>query len=212
MEPKFKISEVLSTSWKATKDQIWILVGVLVGYTIIVSILALMSLPTAKSISGQIIVNLIALFVGTIFGLGYMKNLFQSLDGIEPQFSAYGTQARKFFTYLITNILYTIIVCIGCIFFIIPGIYLMLRLQFCYAFIVDEDAGIIESLQRSWEITKGEAMPLFLLMLVWFLLILIGCALLGIGIFVAMPLAGIMYCCTFRKLNAHKMAQETETV
>lgn len=209
MEPKFKISEVLSTSWKATKEQIWILAGVLIGYIIIASIIFLVSLPMTKSVSGQIIVNLIGLVVGTLFGLGYLKNLFQALDGIEPQFSAYGTQARKFFTYLITNILFSIIVLIGTVFFIIPGIYLLIRLQFCYAFIIEEDAGIIESMQRSWEITKSETMPLFLLGVVAMLIVLIGCLLLGIGIFVAIPLTSIMYCYVFRKLNTRKMVEET---
>ena len=51
-----------------------------------------------------------------------------------------------------------IIVVFGICLFIIPGIYLALRLQFFTAFIVEEDTGIIESLKRSWEITRGQGM------------------------------------------------------
>ena len=32
MEPKFMISEVFGTSWKYTKSQIWVLVGLFIGY------------------------------------------------------------------------------------------------------------------------------------------------------------------------------------
>ena len=41
MEPKFMISEVFGTSWKYTKSQIWVLVGLFIGYFILSSIISL---------------------------------------------------------------------------------------------------------------------------------------------------------------------------
>ena len=41
MEPKFMISEVFSTSWKYTKSQIWVLVGLFIGYFILSSIISM---------------------------------------------------------------------------------------------------------------------------------------------------------------------------
>ena len=87
------------------------------------------------------------------------------MDGEEPQFSAYGQQSRKIFTYLIASIIMGIAVAIGIFLLIVPGIYLAIRLQFYSAYIVEEDCGIIESLQKSWDLTKGQGMPLFLLLL-----------------------------------------------
>ena len=159
-------------------------------------------MPIQKSITGTIIINLISCIISAIFALGYMKNIFQALDGEEPQFSAYGQQARKIITYLVANILMGIIVLLGICLFIIPGIYLALRLQFYAALIVEDDAGIIESLQRSWEITRGQGMSLFMLMLAMIGICILGFILLGIGIFVAMPLVYMMYAYAFRKLNA----------
>ena len=40
MEPKFMISEVFGTSWKYTKSQIWVLVGLFIGYFILSSIIS----------------------------------------------------------------------------------------------------------------------------------------------------------------------------
>ena len=77
-----------------------------------------------------------------------------------------------------------------------------MRLQFYAALIVEDDAGIIESLQRSWEITRGQEMSLFMLMLAMIGICILGLILLGIGIFVAMPLIYMMYAYVFRKLNA----------
>jgi len=143
MEPKFMISEVFGTSWKHTKSQIWVLVGLFIGFSILSMIVTLFSMPAQGSIVGRVIVQIVSLLISCIFMLGYVKNIFQALDGEEPQFSAYGQQSRKIITYLIANILFSIAVCIGTVLLIIPGIYLYLRLQFFTAFIVEEDCGII---------------------------------------------------------------------
>lgn len=201
MESKFRISEILGISWRATKSQLAVLAGLLIGFTIISVTLCVSTMPAQSSITGTVIVSLISIIISGLFALGYYKNLFQALDGEEPQFSAYGQQARKILTYLIANLLMSIIVIIGCCAFIIPGIYLAIRLQFYAAFIVEEDAGIIESLKRSWEITKGQAGKLFLLFLAMTGLIIIGLICLFVGIFVAAPLVYVMYCEAFRKLN-----------
>ena len=165
MEPKFIISEVFSTAWKGTKSQLWILAGLLIGYCILSFTLTAFAMPMQSSIIGKIIVNVISALFSIIFSLGYMKNIFQALDGEEP------------------------------------GIYLALRLQFFQAFIIEENAGIIESLHKSWEITKGQVLPLFILALVMIGILILGCILFGIGIFVAVPLIYMMYGYVFRKLN-----------
>lgn len=105
MEPKFMISEVFGTSWKYTKSQIWVLVGLFIGYFILSSIISLFGMPAQGSMVGKIIVNLISAVISSAFMLGYIKNLFQTMDGEEPQFSAYGQQSRKIFTYLIASII-----------------------------------------------------------------------------------------------------------
>lgn len=202
MGPKFLISEVCSTSWQRTKTQIWVLAGLIIGMCIISFTLGAFAMPIQNSVVGAVAINVISCIISAIFALGYLKNIFQALDDEEPQFSAYGQQARKIITYIIANILFAIIVVIGIGLFIIPGIYLALRLQFYAALIVEDDAGIIESLQRSWDITRGQGMSLFMLMLAMIGICILGFILLGIGIFVAMPLIYMMYAYVFRKLNA----------
>lgn len=201
MEPKFIISEVFSTAWKGTKSQLWILAGLLIGYCILSFTLTAFAMPMQSSIIGKIIVNVISALFSIIFSLGYMKNIFQALDGEEPQFSAYGQQTKNIITYFLASLITGFVVLAGFLFFIIPGIYLALRLQFFQAFIIEENAGIIESLHKSWEITKGQVLPLFILALVMIGILILGCILFGIGIFVTVPLIYMMYGYVFRKLN-----------
>ena len=201
MDTKFTISEVFKTSWQFTKSQIWVLAGLLIGFTILSFILSLFGTPAEGSTVGTLIVSFISLIFSSLFTLGYYKNIFQTLDGEEPQFSAYGQESRKVFTYFFANIIYVCISTIGLILFVIPGIYLALRLQFYTQFIVEENAGIIESLQKSWELTRGHTLPLFLFLLTVIGITVIGCVFLFIGIFIAIPLTYMMQCNIFRKLN-----------
>ena len=210
MEPKFMISEVFGTSWKHTKSQIWVLVGLFIGFSILSMIVTLFGMPAQGSIVGRVIVQIVSLLISCIFMLGYVKNIFQALDGEEPQFSAYGQQSRKIITYLIANILFSIAVCIVMVLLIIPGIYLYLRLQFFTAFIVEEDCGIIESLQKSWNMTQGQTLPLFLLLLTMIGTAIVGCILFFVGFFVAVPLIYMMQCYTFRKLNTISTEEEVQ--
>ncbi len=201
MEPKFTISGIFDKAWKCTKSQLWILVGLLVGYAIISFTLRMFAMPVQYSRVGIVVVWAVSTIISIVFTLGYTKNMFQALDGIEPQFSAYGQQSRKILTYFLASLLMTAVVLLGTCLFIIPGIYLGLRLQFYQAFIVEEDAGILESLKRSWAITSGETGRLFMLWLAMLGILVVGLALFIVGVLVALPVIYMMYCETFRRLN-----------
>lgn len=117
MEPKFIISEVFSTAWKGTKSQLWILAGLLIGYCILSFTLTAFAMPMQSSIIGKIIVNVISALFSIIFSLGYMKNIFQALDGEEPQFSAYGQQTKNIITYFLASLITGFVVLAASLFF-----------------------------------------------------------------------------------------------
>ena len=201
---KFILSDVLRGSWKGLISQIWLLAGLLIGYVIISFALTVFIPAPAQgtiSLTGMAIM-LVSLVFSLLFSLGYTQNMFQTLDGEEPQFSAYGLQASKGLTFLVAYLIYTIIVTVGVALLVVPGIYLAVRLQFFVASIVEEDTGITASLKRSWEITKGQMKPLLLLLLVSIGFTVLGLAFFVIGIFFISPFIGLMYCYVFRKLTA----------
>lgn len=200
METKFLISEVFTTSWKCLKSQIWVLSGLLIGMSILTFTLSIFAMPMQESWTSKVVVGFINLFFQLLFTLGYVKNMFQALDGDEPQFSAYGQQVRKLFTCLLSSILYFIITFAGICLFIIPGIYVGLRLQFYIQLIVEEDAGVIDSLTRSWQITNGSTLRLLSLGFVMMGISILGFVLFIIGLFVAAPLVMMMQCYVYRRL------------
>lgn len=251
MESNFTISNVLRDSWKAFSSQMWILMGLIIGYTILTLILNVVS-TALSSVFSQLIYAIVSMILTLVFELGYLKNLFQALDGDEPRFSAYGREARKIFTFFVSALLrgflifivaaimllpYFYLLCdfsfigdifrdfvtdpfsapvipegkwpllilmaLGALCMLIPAIYVGIRLMFYQAFIVDDDAFIIESLKRSLEITKGHTLSLFLLALISAGIVIVGFMVFVIGVFAAMPLVALMYCSAFRRLNPY---------
>lgn len=200
MNSSIQVSNILPPSWKLIKSQIWILAGLLVGYLLISSIISIFLLPISDSIVGKLIGWIISILISAAFSYGYIKNMFQTIDNEEPQISAYKQPLKKLINMAVASICFSVIWGVGLCVFIIPGIYLALRLQFFGMFIVEENTNAIDSLKKSWALTKGKVEPLLILALIEILIIIIGFILLGIGIFIAFPLVSMMACYTYRIL------------
>ena len=204
MEGKLVYSDIFKAAWKGLISQFWLLVGLIIGFTIIYSLLMIFIVPSKGESIGVngTIVSILSLIILSLFLMGYLKNCMQTLDGEEPQFSAYGQVSRKLFSFIIAYIIFNVIVTIGFALLVVPGVYLALRLQFFYASMVEDNTGVIDSFKRSWNITKGHTLSLFVLLLIILLIYFVGSIALIAGIFVAAPLITLMYGYAYRKLTA----------
>lgn len=84
---------------------------------------------------------------------------------------------------------------------LIPATYLSLRLQFYNYFLVEEECGIVDSIKKSAEISKGYVGELFLVEMVLMVLILLSLIPLGLGLLLSVPLAIMMVAVIYRQLK-----------
>ena len=84
---------------------------------------------------------------------------------------------------------------------IIPAVYISVRLQFYNYFLLDEESGIIESIKKSAEISKGYVGELFLLGAVLSIIILISIIPLGLGLIFSIPLSTMATSYVYLKLK-----------
>ncbi len=210
MSQTIQVSNIFRPSWRLCKSQIWILAGLLIGYVLISFTLSVFMTPLGNSLAGNIVSSLISWVISVIFSLGYAKNMLQTIDGEEPQFSAYMQPIGKIINMMIATVLVGLAVVIGFVLLIIPGFYLTMRLQFYSLYILEEDAGPIEAVQKSWRLTQGKMGFLVLLLLTQLLLVVIGLCLFVVGLLIALPLCNMMSCYTFRELTkpVYKVEEE----
>ena len=93
-------------------------------------------------------------------------------------------------------------VIIPIILIIIPAVYISVRLQFYNYFLLDEESGIIESIKRSADISKGYVGELFLLGAILSIIILISIIPLGLGLIFSIPLSIMATSYVYLKLKA----------
>ncbi len=79
---------------------------------------------------------------------------------------AFGFALKKYVIVLIALLIYLLIVIVGSLAFLVPGIYLAVRLYYFINAILIDEKGVIESLKTSWKIAKGNWWATFLILLI----------------------------------------------
>lgn len=111
------------------------------------------------------------------------------------------TSLRIILVYFITNFLFMIMVLIGFLLLIVPGVYLYLRYQFFDYRIIEGETNPLNALMWSYYRTEGIALELFLLELVVWGLNIAGFLLLGVGLLVSYPVTMLAKAVVYRSLT-----------
>jgi uncharacterized membrane protein len=91
-----------------------------------------------------------------------------------------------------------LVVCIVLLVFLM--IYVGARLLQFYFLIIDRDAGVIESIQLAWQITRGKAGTIILVYLMQFVLAVLGILALCVGLVFTIPLSNLLLVVTYLAL------------
>lgn len=138
--------------------------------------------PTGMGING--IWSLLCLPLEWGYTVWFLKLIRKEDIRYESLFDGYKDFVRTFLTYF----LYGIAVAIGTLLFIVPGIILAIGLMMSIYLIKDDkEISAMDALKKSWEMTKGHKMNLFMLGLSfigWFILCILT---LGIGFLFLVP-------------------------
>ena len=189
---KFSVQEAFKFGWETFKKYPVFLIGVVLIVGILSSITN--SLTNMLSDGGQtsslmsFLVSIAGSLIQMILSLGMLKIAITLARGGKPQWEDLYMQYPKFLNYLIASILYGLMVVIGLVLLVIPGIYLAVKYQMYSYLIVDKNLGPIEALKESAVITKGNMWNLFLFILTSIVVVVIGVILFLVGLLVAVPI------------------------
>lgn len=122
--------------------------------------------------------------------------------GEKPDLSTLFTAIEPYFKVLGATVIYGFIVTAGLILLIVPGIIWAIKYQFMATLIIDQKLGIQEAMERSAAMTKGRKMSLFGFDLTMLGVVVLGALALGVGLLVAIPVAGLAMIDLYTKLKA----------
>jgi len=95
-------------------------------------------------------------------------------------------------------------VTIGVLLCVVPGYILLIGTSLWTFFIVDKNMGSVDALKASWEMTNGQKVSIFVLMLLQGLCIIAGYLACGLGVLVAAPMIGVSNAYVYAKLSGQE--------
>jgi hypothetical protein len=133
-----------------------------------------------------------------LLSLGMVRIGLNLVSGKQVSVSQLFGESRKLLPAIGASIIFGVMIVIGFILLIIPGIYVILRYgQFMNA-IVDRNLGVMDSLSYSSSITTNNRLNLFLLVLLSIAIVIAGFLALVVGLVFAYPLIWLSWMVAFR--------------
>ena len=198
MNSTFSIKEAIRFGWTEFKKDPWFFVGVTVAlslFTIIVD-----SLTGDRHGIQSVLGIIISLIASTIVTIAYARLALSTVAGAHVGWNGLWAP-QHFFSALGAGILQFVIIIVGFILLIVPGVIAALLLSFTQIALVDKNLSPIEALKESYRLARPHLWQLFLFMLSLLLLNLIGLIALVIGLLVTIPVSLISVAYVYKKLS-----------
>ncbi len=198
-EPKRKrsgkrmvIGEAVEFGWNSVKSHLGFFIGVFLLFFALSFMFFGASAIATRAVLGILVVGI---------SLGYFKVSTDLVDGKDPEFKELFSCFSLLLKYLVATILYLIIVSVGLVLLVIPGVIWAVQFGFYPYIIVKDRLGPLAALRKSSAVTEGMKSRLIVFGLVLFGINLLGMIVLGIGIVVTVPLSVIAAAHIFSQLE-----------
>jgi uncharacterized membrane protein len=204
MSPRFfSKSEAILFGWNTLKKNFGFFIGML-AIVVAVNILVGLVISSFSEEAPRVLVvavSAISWILDFLISMGVIRITLKFCDQ-EPAayrdlFSAY----RLLLNYMVGSIVYGIMVAIGFVFLIFPGIYLAVKYQFYDYLIVDKGMGPIDAIKRSGVITEGVKRNLVLFWLALVGINILGMIALGVGLIATVPVSWLANAYVYRRLQ-----------
>ncbi|MGW8314721.1 MAG: hypothetical protein ACWGNV_03905 [Bacteroidales bacterium] len=93
---------------------------------------------------------------------------------------------RNYWNAVIAKIVVGVIVGLGIVMLVVPGIIFACRLAFVQYLVVDREMDVMDALRVSWDMTRGHGWQIFLMGFLAIFIVIVGLVLLFVGVFISM--------------------------
>jgi uncharacterized membrane protein len=204
MSPRFfSKSEAVLFGWNTLKKNFGFFLGML---AIVVAVNVLFGL-VMSSFSEEapkvlvIAVSVISWILDLLISMGIIRITLKFCDQEQATYRDLFSAYRLLLNFLVGSIVYGIMVAIGFVFLIVPGIYLAVKYQFYDYLIVDKGMGPIEAIKRSGVLTEGVKRNLVLFWLALVGINILGMLALGVGLIATVPVSWLANAYVYRRLQ-----------
>ncbi len=197
----FSKKEAINFGFKIAKKNILFFLSIFVVWAMVTFITSGIqsSLNLNKQFFLSFIFSLLMWVVNSIIAMGIINICLEFVDGKKPNLKDI-FYTKKLFNFILASIIRSVIIIVGFILFIIPGIIFSIKLQYSEYLIVDKQLDAVSSIKKSWEMTKGIKWNLFLFAILLGLINVLGILAFLVGLLITVPLTFVANAYVYRKL------------
>lgn len=198
----FSVGEVIKFGWETLKKHLVFFIGLAILSIFLYVITSFWGQDYEKHIFTGILTSILGVILNTIVKTGWINVGLKGADRLVPQFKDFFVNWRSLVYYFVATILYSLLVGIGLILFVIPGLYWATKYGLYGYFIVDQNAGPIEAFKLSDQATYGAKWDFFCFLFIISILNLLGLIAFVFGLVVTVPISYVSEALVYRKLSA----------
>lgn len=189
----FTVGDAIGVGWTLAMRHL----GLLVLVTLVAG--ALTAVP--ELIGDSAVWSIVGVLVSMVVTLGYVKIVLNIVDEKPAAMGDLFSCIHLVPQYFVATIVYVVVVGVGLILLVVPGIIWAIKFFFYDFPIVDEETGPFTGLSRSAAVTQGAKGRLFLLFLALLGINILGLLALVVGLLVSIPITGITLAHVYRRLS-----------
>lgn len=168
---KIYITEAIAAGWYSFTCRPWFLLSLTLGLAVLFFL---------TSSHGAIVTAL-----GCIVYAGFLSILIRHFNGEHVGYDDIFMYDGRWISFAFVSLIKWFCIFIGLLFFIVPGVYLMVHWMFAEVLVIDQNMRPLQALRASGEMTKGLMWQLLLFLLVVSLLLLLGLLAFVVGVMIA---------------------------
>ena len=204
---ELSIGALVRFGWETFKSRPWIFVGTTALLALLLGIAGSISSGLDATFSGSVDEpsipgTIFSWATSTLISMGATAFYLAAHDNPQTASVSMLWHPQKFWSFLGASLLVSIVVVLGMILLIVPGIIFALMFMFATMIVIDRGLGPIESMKESKRITTGYKWKLFGLGLVLTLLNIVGLLALIVGLLVTVPVTILAFTRAYRELSA----------
>lgn len=196
------VKDMLSFGWATFERRPWFFIGIIIILMVASGIVnAIITAVFGAQGAGSLFGNVASFLVNTLVSMGIANVFLKAHENVYSVQFADIWHPQPFLKFLGAYFLQSIIILVGFILLVVPGVIAMVMLAFTSYLVMEKGLGPIEAINESIRLTKGERWNLLILLVALIFVNLIGLLALLVGLLVTIPVSVLAIVHAYKTLS-----------
>lgn len=203
---EFSIKSALNFGWETFKRRPWFFVGATLVIFLLYIVAGALTVTIDYALTGDTenhsgVGSILDWLIGTLISMGVVAFYLKAHDNPEQVTLSALWHPHPYWSYLAATVLVGLVIVLGLLLLIVPGIIFGLMFMFTSFIVIDRALGPIDAMKESKRITSGYRWRLLGFILLLALINLAGVIALVVGLLVTVPVTSIAFANAYRVLS-----------